>query len=208
ENTIEAFQLAIEQGGAGVELDVRRTSDGMLVVHHDAVIEGVGPIIETRAADLPDHVPGLEDALDACSGSIVNVEIKNSPSDPDWDPDDDVAGMVAALVTNRAGIVVSSFNPATVAAVGAVSPQVARGLLLPPGVVITDVLVDTGAAGIWALHPHWSSLERDTVAAIHDAGLVVVVWTVDDPKMLQLLASWEVDVVISNDVAAAVAALT
>ncbi|MBT8215034.1 MAG: glycerophosphodiester phosphodiesterase [Acidimicrobiia bacterium] len=208
ENTIEAFRLAMAQGGAGVELDVRRTADDDLVLHHDPEIAGLGQIVGLSASELPDYVPTLSEALVLLSGAIVNVEIKNSPAEPDWDPHDGVAERVAQLVSGIPGIVVSSFNPATVVAVGDHAPDVARGLLLPPGTVIGDVLAEVAATGAWALHPHWSSIDESVVTQVHDAGLAIIAWTVDNADVIRTLASWGVDAVISNDVAAAVEALS
>ena len=86
ENTIAAFVRAVEMGADGIELDVRRTADDVLVVHHDAML-GDGRIVrQVPAGELPDHVPTLSAALDACAGAFVNVEIKNDPSEPDFDP--------------------------------------------------------------------------------------------------------------------------
>ena len=52
ENTVEAFRLASALGADGVELDVRRTADGALVVHHDPSVDGVGALYESTMADL------------------------------------------------------------------------------------------------------------------------------------------------------------
>ena len=49
------------------------------------------PIVETSLRDLPSHVPTLGTALDACRGTTVNIEIKNSDAEPDFDPADQVA---------------------------------------------------------------------------------------------------------------------
>jgi len=58
ENTLEAFAGALRLGGDGVELDVRRTSDGRLVVLHDAEIAGTGAVHDLRAKELPPWVRG------------------------------------------------------------------------------------------------------------------------------------------------------
>src|SRR5690348_11168207 len=89
ENTVAAFTRALELGADGVELDVHRTADGALVVHHDAVAPGLGLLAATpfeavrRAAP---RIPTLAEALDVCAGRFVNVEIKSPPGDPDRDP--------------------------------------------------------------------------------------------------------------------------
>jgi len=88
ENTLEAFRRSRRLGAAGVELDVRLTADGGLAVHHDPVIDGVGPIHDLSTTQLPAHVPLLAEALDACTGMVVNIEIKNHPHEPGFDPAD------------------------------------------------------------------------------------------------------------------------
>src|SRR3954447_427035 len=84
-NPIAAFVAAARLGADGVELDVRRTADGALVVRHDPAIDGVGTIAELAVHDLPAEVPLLDAALDACFGLLVNIEIKNSPLEPNHD---------------------------------------------------------------------------------------------------------------------------
>src|SRR5262245_27082175 len=80
ENTLEAFRLARSLGADAVELDVRRTRDGALAVHHDARLPDGQSVVDLSAAELPRSVPLLDAALDACAGMWVNVEIKNDPS--------------------------------------------------------------------------------------------------------------------------------
>jgi len=65
-----------------VELDARRTAEGDVIVHHDAHLADGRAIVELGAHDLPEHVCSLADALDACEGMSVNIEIKNWPDDP------------------------------------------------------------------------------------------------------------------------------
>src|SRR5437762_9663704 len=101
QNTLEAFRGARELGATWVELDVRRTADGLLAVHHDARLADGQAIVDLRAAELPSHVPSLAEALDACAPLGVNVEIKNSPNDVDFDA---AAAVVEPVVADiRAG---------------------------------------------------------------------------------------------------------
>ena len=89
ENTLEAFAAARGQGADGVELDVHRTADGALVIHHDAAVDGFGVLADHTLAEIFDalpFVPTLDAVLDLCAGMLVNVEIKNSPPDADFDP--------------------------------------------------------------------------------------------------------------------------
>lgn len=81
ENTVEAFKGAKAQGAHWVELDVRMTTDGDLLIHHDPVYGDGRSVHLTPAHDRPDSVPTLAEALDACAGMGVNIEIKNMPGD-------------------------------------------------------------------------------------------------------------------------------
>ena len=69
ENTIEAFQVALELGASGLESDVWLTADGVVVLDHDGIIR-IGrrrrPIRECVAADLPEHIPTLRRLFDEC----------------------------------------------------------------------------------------------------------------------------------------------
>ena len=121
ENTLEAFVGALAEGADWVELDVRLSGDGQLVVHHDAwYSDGLG-IAACSADARPASVPLLAEALDACAGMGVNIEIKNSPGDlGDEGPEHglEVAELVVSLVTERGSgqsIQVSSFDEPTLA---------------------------------------------------------------------------------------------
>src|SRR5260370_6189299 len=81
ENSLEAFCEARRLGADGVELDVRRSADGALVVHHDAEIAGVGRVAALKVVDLPPVVPLLEPAIAACGDLLVNIELKDLPRD-------------------------------------------------------------------------------------------------------------------------------
>ncbi|MEL0040065.1 MAG: glycerophosphodiester phosphodiesterase family protein, partial [Ilumatobacter sp.] len=71
ENTLEAFQAAVALGSDGIELDVRRTVDAALVIHHDAQLPDGRVIRESRRDELPDWLPELHSALDACAPAMV-----------------------------------------------------------------------------------------------------------------------------------------
>ncbi len=224
ENTVAAFRLATDLGADGVELDVRRTADGVLVVHHDPAIEDVGRIPLVSMADIrrsAPWVPTFEEALDACTG-VVNVEIKNSPAEPDHDPDDGVAQSVAPVLLgliergSALEFVVSSFNPRTIARVREVAPSLATGWLTMPGLDPLDALAVVVTQGHRALHPPiWSltgagaaapgdaagldgALLDELIGAAHGAGIAVTVWTVDDPAAMLALAQAGVDAIITN----------
>ncbi|HTO00242.1 MAG TPA: glycerophosphodiester phosphodiesterase, partial [Microthrixaceae bacterium] len=81
ENTAEAFWEAREEGADWVELDVRLNRFGELIVHHDPVFADGRGVWATASDATPSGVIQLSEALDACAGMGVNIEIKNSPGD-------------------------------------------------------------------------------------------------------------------------------
>ena len=213
ENTLGGFTDALRLGADGIELDVRRTADGALAVHHDAVVPGRGPVADLRVIDLPGHIPLLEAALDVCASGVVNVEVKNGPHEPGFDPDELAAREVAALLLAQpdrlaaGALIVSSFSPATLDAVVATAPEVPVGLLTIPALDQEQALGLAVERGYAALHPHHESVTAELARAVHAAGLLLNVWTVNEPDRALWLASCGVDAVITDrvaDVAAAV----
>jgi glycerophosphoryl diester phosphodiesterase len=206
ENTLDAFLLARALGADGVELDVRVTADGALAVHHDPVVPGIGPVHELASTDLPAHIPFLAEALDTCVGMLVNIEIKNHPGEPAFDPTERASGLVVGVVdeSGRADrVMVSSFWSGALAAVRSFDPNLACGLLVLPsfdaGVGISGAL-DLGCA---AVHLPVNLVDTASVTAAHDVGLAVAAWTVADVAVLAAVLDAGVDTVITDDVAAA-----
>jgi glycerophosphoryl diester phosphodiesterase len=205
ENTLAAFRLARAGGADGVELDVRRTADGELVVHHDPDVSGFGLLVEHPFARLRAARPGvptLVEALDACAGMIVNVEIKCLPWEPDAD-DEKRSVLHSVLDVLRArddDVVVSSFELGAVDACRAAAPELATAWLTSGQ--------EIGAAGALArehghalLHPDRAVALRtsaEEIDAVHRAGVRVNVWTVDAPEEVRALTRRGVDGIITN----------
>lgn len=216
ENTVEAFRLAHRQGADGVELDVRGTADGQLVVHHDAVIPGLGAITDLTTAELADAAPTLcsfAEAMEVCAGMIVNVEIKSSPADPDYDPEQMVAGLVVEWLHEHDrtdDVIVSSFDPATVDRVRYLSDRLATGQLIDAGADAARSLLAAHARGHQALHPHLTSLgpAANLASVARGLGMWVVTWTVNDPAAVRALKDAGLTGVITDDPASAVEAVS
>jgi glycerophosphoryl diester phosphodiesterase len=208
ENTIEAFRIALEQRADGVELDVHRTADGGVVVHHDATAPALGVLAELELtairAQRPD-VPTLEEALDACRGALVNVEIKNLPGAPDYDESDRVAALVVELLAargHRDHVLVSSFNLSTIDRLRELDPAVPTGFLVMLGIDPLDAAGLVADRGHDALHPVRVMLAGDDAPRIvgraHELGVAVNAWTVNDEAEIERLASIGVDAVITD----------
>jgi glycerophosphoryl diester phosphodiesterase len=209
ENTLEAFEAARRGGADGVELDVRLTADGALAVHHDAELPGVGVIGELGVADLPDHVPLLADALAACEGMVVNVEIKNAPGDPGFDVGESVAALTAAAIDEVGWVdrvIVSSFQVSTLLAVQAADARLALGALWGFAAEPGPALEEAASAGFKAVHPFVTLVTPELVGQAHAVGLAVNVWTVNAPHDLRAMVDADVDAVITDRLADALAA--
>jgi len=213
ENTIEAFAAARELGADGVELDVRRTADDVLVVHHDPDVEGFGMIarhsFEALRVAQP-HVPTLDEVLAACIGLLVNAEVKCLPWEPDADGADRpvMRAVTTALRAHAPGAIVSSFDLGAVDACRAFAPELTTAWLTSGQDIASASAIAVAHGHTW-LHPDRGSALRDLgpgIRAAHDSGLRVDVWTVDDPEEMRALAEAGVDAVVTNvpDIALAV----
>lgn len=208
ENTLAAFRRARELGADGVELDVHATADRVLVVDHDGAPDGVGPIAAVELATLraarPD-LPTLEEALDECAGMLVNVEVKNLPHDPGWDPDHQMLEPLLALLAGRRHrdrVIVSSFNLETIDHLHALAPALATGYLVLAQPTFDHAVALAAERGHAAVHPFVDVLLAGDVAAsvtrAHGAGLAVNVWTVNDQDAMRTLDAAGVDAVITD----------
>lgn len=197
ENTVEAFRLARELGADWVELDARRSADGHLVVHHDANLADGRLICATTRAELGDVVCDLEEALEACSGMSVNIEIKNHPDDADFDPGELVARRVVELVTARGEtdrVLVSCFHLPTIDLIRRLEPAIDTAMLgYGPAATWSDWAQRLVAAGHRSLHPWYPMVDPVAITEVHDAGMEVNVWTVNDPDHMMMLIEAGVD---------------
>lgn len=201
ENTLDAFRRARALGAHGVELDVRRSADGVLVVHHDATLADGRPLASVAAADLPPWVPTLAAALDECAGLVVDVEVKNLPSEPGHDPAERAAAEVAGLLAARGGgdrVLVASFSLDTLEALHAAGPGVVTAWVTPAAFDQHQALELAAARGCRALQPRHEAVTADLVADAHGRGMAVHAWTVDEPDLVRRLAAAGVDGIITN----------
>ena len=196
ENTPAAFALADRMGADGVELDVRRAADGRLLVAHDPLPDSLADVDALGAAT-------LTDVLDACGDRmLVNVEIKNSKSDPSYDP---TMAMVAPIIDElrrrgpqaRQRWLISSFSWSTLAACRELAPDIATGCLTsaPVDEATIERLAATGHA---ALHPWEPHVDESLVALCHANSMAINTWTCNDPARLVELAELGVDGVCTD----------
>lgn len=210
ENTLAGLRRAAALGARWVEVDVRLTADGVPVLLHDATLErttsGRGALADTTLAALArfdagggEAVPTLAAFLTAALGFGigVNLELKGEPGDPEALAQ--TALTIAQTLWPRAVAppLISSFEPACLAAAARIAPGWPRGLLLediPPDWRETAARV--GAAAIIIDHTRLDSAAA--VATLAAEGRTVAVYTVNDPARARQLLSWGVAAVISD----------
>ncbi|HWD53192.1 MAG TPA: glycerophosphodiester phosphodiesterase [Acidimicrobiales bacterium] len=208
ENTLPAFARSRQLGADGIELDVRLTADGALVVHHDASIPGIGNVADQDVRHLPDQVPLLAEVLGAMPDLTLNIEVKNLPTESSYDPDEAAARAVAHTLADTergASTVVSSFWLPSLDAVLAVDPSLSTGLLVAEWADPSASLAMARDMGCRALHLHRSLVTAALVADVHAAGLAVAVWTVNRPDDVVAMVACGVDTIITDDVPLALA---
>lgn len=200
ENTLRAVRRAIEVGADAVEVDVRLSKDGIPVVIHDESVDrttnGQGKVRDMTAAELREldagkgeRIPLLEEVLDEVKGRVaLFLELK--------EPEAIVPAL--RLVRERGmhdQVFFVSFDGSTLILVKEKMPEAHTGLIYakPEGGV-----VEAKRLGCEFVLPHYRLATEKAIAFAHRMGLLVVAWTVDDPKLAAELKEKGVDGIASN----------
>jgi glycerophosphoryl diester phosphodiesterase len=209
ENTLESFKLALESGLDGIELDVQRSLNGVLVVCHDFFLPD-GRLIaalndhEIMKFDLPGGlcVPTLEAVLSwaKATGAYVNVEIKSEAMTSDGREIETVR-LIERLGLGEQ-VIISSFNPASIVRVRLANSRLETALLYDNEAGSPWYLEDAKLApvlGVKAIHPHHSLVTLELIARAKSRGWRVNVWTVNDLELGIKLLEMGVDALIGDD---------
>ena len=216
ENTLAGFEMAVEMGLDGVELDVQLCRTGELLILHDEHVgkltDGSGavkelPFEELRALDAGskfsenfrgEKIPTLEETLGVLGGKmIVNIELKTRSI-----PDDGLEAKVVALVEKMdlgSSVIFSSFNPFSVRRASMANPEFKVALLFADDQPIhlrrawglRFVRVD-------AVHPRFPLVSRKLMKRARANNWVVNTWTVDKAPKAKEMFDMGVSVVITN----------
>lgn len=221
ENTLPAMELAWEQGADAIELDIWLSSDGKLIVFHDADTKRFEPVKrkitdltleQARALDVGVwkgekfkgvHVPDLGPILASVpKGKRAVLELKDAPRVVP-----EVAREVKASGRTAAEVCVISFNAETLKASKAALPELPHYFLksykkdpttgkMPE---IAPLIAEAKAAGFDGLNlsSDWP-WDAAFVKTVKDAGLKIMVWTVDDDVLARRLKAAGVDAITTN----------
>jgi glycerophosphoryl diester phosphodiesterase len=193
----------------GIELDVRLTTDDEVVVVHDARLDG-RRICDIARADLPALIPDLTDALDACAGMTVIVEVKNFAQDEYFDPGQRLVHRVVEILAGdgRADdVIVSSFGWDALDVVRRDAPHLTTAALMFAREPDPAQLVAAADRGHRLAHPYDAMVDPAFVSEAERLGLALDVWLLDvAPERYAALAALDVHGVITGQPAAALAA--
>ena len=196
-NTLAAFELAHQQGAAGIELDLHLSKDGCPVVIHNATVDettdGQGAVadkslLELKALDAGgwfaddlagEQIPDLDEVFESLGKKLlINVEIKSVPN---------IKGLVQATAASikrhrmQERVLVSSFNPCVLQRFSQAMPCLMLALLYMPQIQ-TDVDAMLPDLPYQALHPWHSIIDASYMQRARQNGCYVNAWTVNHPE--------------------------
>jgi len=215
ENTLPAFQKAVELGADEIELDVHFSSDGKIVVIHDEKLArttgaegyvGTHTAAELRALSADNgmegfagvKIPFLSEVFELIKPTNlrINIELKNTIF-----PYPGLEQAVIALVRDMGmedKVFFSSFNHLSLATVKEIAPEFETGVLYECGLFRPWDYAKT-LVGADALHPVYLNLRYPNfVGESHALGVKVRPWTVDKPEDIRMMLALGVDSIITN----------
>ena len=209
ENTLAAIEQAIQDGATYVEFDVQITSDGVLVVAHDADLMRVGnrPMVisESKYEDLRDidvgssfdskfadqRVPTLDEVIDLAKGRIkLLVELKSYGADKERLIDAVIRTLEERDVADDS--VIMSLKYDEVQKIEERHPQFVTGF------VSSVALGDIAELDVDFLAVSAAQVDDLLIGSAHAAGKEVYVWTIDDPTEMSAMIDRGVDNIITN----------
>lgn len=214
ENTLLAFQKAIEVQADGIELDVQLTKDGEIVIIHDESIDrttnGKGLVVDYTYDQLKEFdasyiytgkfgfnkIPTLREYFNLIKGTniITNIELKTGIFEY-VGIEEKVFNLIKEFKLEDR-VIISSFNHYSVLRMKALAPNIKCGFLtetwiLNPGKYTKDNCIE-------CYHPHFAILTPDIVKSLKTFGIEINTWTVNKEDEIRDLISKKVDILIGN----------
>lgn len=214
ENTLAAFEKAVELGADGVELDIQLTKDDEIVVIHDEKIDrtsdGKGWVKDYTLEELrgfnynrtkPEYehtdIPTMREVFELLkpTGLFINIEIKTGVFFYDKIEEKILALTKEMGMEDR--VCYSSFNHYTVKRIHELKPDAEVGFLYADGPI--DMPSYGEKHGVNALHPALYNLQYDGfIKECKEKGLKLNVWTVNEKEHMQLCCKYGVNAIITN----------
>jgi glycerophosphoryl diester phosphodiesterase len=217
ENTLAAFKLAIDQYADGIELDVKLSADGYVMVMHDDTVDrttnGTGVVKSLTLPELKkleagskfsplfksEKIPTLAEVFETVGQkTFINVELTNYSS-----PVDDLPDKVISLVMKyslETSVMLSSFNMIGLIRARNLLPKIPMGLLTFPGyaqITLRSGLVRFGP--LLALHTAHSDVTPNLIQTAHQAKCRIHAYTVNQPDIMRQLFTAGVDGIFTDD---------
>ncbi len=199
ENTLAAFHAALAQGADMIELDCRRTKDGVIIVLHDPDLERVWGV-RRRAADLRaedvaaltcsgERIPTLAEVL-----AQIALPVMVDVADPGIIAD--VFAQVEASGATERCLFAGHLRALEWLRATRKDVRIALswGRIRRPSRALLDALRPE------YFNPRYHFVDDKVIAAMHGLGIGVSTWTVDDERRMRELAAAGVDAIISNRV--------
>ena len=211
ENSMAAFEAALEAGLDGLETDVQRTRDGELVLYHDFLLSDGRRLTRLGYAELRSADPNIPTLEDLCTlvrcypGTLLNLELKTAG----WRTGGLERAVSKALETcgMEGRVLVSSFNPLSLLRIRLYYPGLRTALLYAEGG--PRWLRSNRSARLFArffhvdaLHPHYSLVDENLARWARARGVMLNTWTVNDPKDVKHLTLLYVNGLMADDPAA------
>jgi len=217
ENTLAAFESAIAQYADAIELDVKLSADGQVVVIHDPTVDRTtgsrGRVKDLSLAELRtldagsffsekyrgEKIPTLEEVFEIVGQrTFISVELTNYNT-----PRDQLVETVCLLVKKfslQKRVMFSSFFAANLSKARAYLPGVPRGLLALNGLLGAWARSFGFAFGRYqALHPHLQDVTSQQVQRVHRLDRRIHVWPVNAADDMRRLFHWGVDAIFTDD---------
>lgn len=217
ENTLAAFNLAVEQGADGVELDAKLSSDGHVVVIHDPTVDRTtgarGQVKDMTLDELKtldagsffsdkykdEKIPTLEEVFeDIGKKTLINIELTNYATRSDH-----LVESVCMLVKRfglQKNVFFSSFLGSNISQSRSYLPSVPTGLLALPDILGAWHRSFGFAFGKYdALNPNLKNATQQQIYFVHRLKRRIFVWTVNEEDDMRRLFKWGVDGIITDD---------
>jgi glycerophosphoryl diester phosphodiesterase len=180
ENSLAAVERAIEFGADMVEIDVRRTGDGVLIAHHDPSVgdEPIGELSYDAVADAKGDAPATVEGIVrlAAGRALLDIELKEEGYERD------VLDLLDQHVASHEFIVTSFHEPAVAAAK---QHGVRAGLLCEAPCAPEDLFAAVERCGADLVAPHIDLVDETVLQGAAERRLPVLVWTVNESSEMK-----------------------